>query len=236
MLFPDTFAHYNEPHIARAAVRVLEAAGYEVVIPAREVCCGRPMLSKGLLDQAKALVHQQLDVLAPYLEQGTPIVGLEPSCILSFRDEYPDLTDDPRAHTLAKQSFLIDEFLAMGLRTGAIDLPLHASAPQEFVLHGHCHQKALVGTSAAVQLLGAIPDATVRVIDSGCCGMAGSFGYEAEHYDISQRIGERVLFPAVRAAAPDAVVVAMGTSCREQIKHGTGRTARHLVNILAEHV
>ena len=236
VLFADTFARYNEPHIARAAVRVLEAAGYEVVIPAREVCCGRPMLSKGLLTPAKTLIAQQLDVLAPYLDRGTPIVGLEPSCILSFRDEYPDLTDDPRAHILAKHSFLIDEFLAMGLRTGAIDLPLRAAAPQEFVLHGHCHQKALVGTNAAVQLLGAIPAATVRVIDSGCCGMAGSFGYEAEHYDISQRIGERVLFPAVRAAAPEAVVVAMGTSCREQIAHGTGRTARHLVNILAEHV
>ncbi|HEU5012028.1 MAG TPA: FAD-linked oxidase C-terminal domain-containing protein [Roseiflexaceae bacterium] len=256
VLFPDTFADYNDPHIAQAAVRVLEAAGYEVLLPRRPVCCGRPMLSKGLLREAKALAQQQMEWLAPYAEAGMPIVGLEPSCILTFRDEYPDLLDDPRAAVLARQSFLIDEFLAGEVREGRATLPfelnhedtkarrnnsnnfvsscLGGEKKKQFLLHGHCHQKALVGSGAALELLRMIPGADVREVDSGCCGMAGSFGYEAEHYEISQKIGERALLPAVRALPPEAQVVAMGTSCRQQIADFSGRRAKHLVEVLAE--
>ncbi len=262
VLFPDTFTTYNDPAIGQAAVRVLEAAGYEVLLPRRPVCCGRPMISKGLLAEAKLLAMQQLEWLAPYAAAGLPIVGLEPSCILTFRDEYPDLLDDPRAAVLAKQSFLIDEFLMREIAAGraklrfaderrmtndesslydnndvALQNNLHSSSVlrrRSFLLHGHCHQKALVGTAHALALLRMIPSAQAREVDSGCCGMAGSFGYEAEHYAISQAIGERALFPAVRALAPAAEVVAMGTSCRQQIADGTGRRARHLVEVLAD--
>jgi Fe-S oxidoreductase len=265
-LFPDTFTDDNDPQIGRAAVRVLEAAGYEVLLPRRALCCGRPLISKGLLDQARALAQQQLEWLAPYAEAGLPIVGLEPSCLLTFRDEYPDLLDDPRATALARQTFLFDEFLAGEIRAGRAALPFHddrqPTTDQEsriedrgsriedqeptrnhgprtmdygqYLLHGHCHQKALVGTAAALELLRLIPGAEVREVDSGCCGMAGSFGYEAEHYMISQAIGERALLPAVRNVPPEAVVVAMGTSCRHQIADGTGRPALHLAEVLAE--
>ena len=256
VLFPDTFADYNEPHIAQAAVRVLEAAGYEVMLPRRPVCCGRPMLSKGLLREAKALAQQQMEWLAPYAEAGMPIIGLEPSCILTFRDEYSDLLDDPRAAVLARKSFLIDEFLTRELREGRATLPfcmnhedtkarrgennnlaslrLGGEKKKQFLLHGHCHQKALVGSGAALELLRMIPGADAREVDSGCCGMAGSFGYEAEHYEISRKIGERALLPAVRALPPEAEIVAMGTSCRQQIADFTGRRAKHLVEVLAE--
>jgi FAD/FMN-containing dehydrogenase/Fe-S oxidoreductase len=235
VLFPDTFADYNDPQIARAAVRVLEAAGYRVILPTRRVCCGRPMISKGLLTEARALLRAQLDALGPYAAAGMPIIGLEPSCILTFRDELPDLIDDPRAAQIARQSFLFDEFLAAEVRAGRARLPLRASqAAPSYLLHGHCHQKALVGSTAAIELLRMIPGAAVREVDSGCCGMAGSFGYEAEHYEISQAIGERALFPAVRSLAAGGEVVAMGTSCRQQIADGTGRRAYHLAEILAD--
>ncbi|HEU5098528.1 MAG TPA: FAD-linked oxidase C-terminal domain-containing protein, partial [Roseiflexaceae bacterium] len=258
VLFPDTFTTYNDPAIGRAAVRVLEAAGYEVLLPRQPVCCGRPMISKGLLAEAKALARQQLEWLAPYAEAGLPIVGLEPSCILTFRDEYTDLLDDPRAEALARQSFLIDEFLMRELseNRARLDFNRHKDTktqsseiknqtfessslrgknnPRSFLLHGHCHQKALVGTAHALALLRLIPGAEAREVDSGCCGMAGSFGYEAEHYAISQAIGERALFPAVRALDSTAEVVAMGTSCRQQIADGAGRRARHLVEVLAD--
>jgi len=284
VLFPDTFTDYNEPAIAQAAVRVLEAAGYEVILPRRRVCCGRPLISKGLLGEAQALAREQMEWLAPYAEAGLPIVGLEPSCILTFRDEYPDLIDDPRTAALAQHSFLFDEFLASEIRAGRAQLPFATESTEKvyknadmrstmanqlpdtqnklissvgreaiqkdnssvssvisvainartFLLHGHCHQKALVGTAHALELLRMIPGVAVREVDSGCCGMAGSFGYEAEHYDISLKIGERALLPAVRALPPEAEVVAMGTSCRHQIADGTGRRARHLAEVLAD--
>jgi FAD/FMN-containing dehydrogenase/Fe-S oxidoreductase len=251
VLFPDTFTNYNEPSIGRAAVRVLEAAGYEVILPRRRVCCGRPLISKGLLKQAQALAHQQLEWLAPYAEAGFPIVGLEPSCILTFRDELPDLVDDPRAAVLAERTFLFDEFLAQEVRANRTALRFQSRderrktedgetnpsssvpRPPSFLLHGHCHQKALVGTAHARYLLRMIPGAVTHEVDSGCCGMAGSFGYEAEHYDMSIKMGERALLPAVRALPADAQVVAMGTSCRHQIADGTGRRALHLAEALA---
>ena len=233
VLFPDTFCDYHDPHIGRAAVRVLEAAGYQVILPEQRVCCGRPMISKGLLPEVKQLAQRQLDALMPYVEAGLPIIGLEPSCILSFRDEYKDLLDDVRTQKLAASSFLIDEFLAREQRR----LPFAESAtPHPILLHGHCHQKAVIGTSAALQLLGRIPGAQVHEVDSGCCGMAGSFGYEAEHIEISQRMAERTLLPAIRALPAHAEIVAMGTSCRQQISDLSGRHAQHLVEVLAAHL
>jgi Fe-S oxidoreductase len=240
VLFPDTFADYNEPEIAQAAVKVLEAAGYHVILPTKRVCCGRPMISKGLLTEAKVLLHAQLDALGPYAAAGIPIIGLEPSCILTFRDELPDLIDDPRTKILAAHTFLFDEFLAKELRAGTATLSFRvadqrsSSRSAQYLLHGHCHQKALIGSGYALELLRRIPNAQVHEVDSGCCGMAGSFGYEAEHYAISQAIGERVLFPAVRSLDPQAQVVAMGTSCRQQISDSTGRRASHLAEILAD--
>lgn len=234
VLFPDTFVDYNEPQIGRAAVRLLEASGYSVVLPRRRVCCGRPMISKGLLGAAQATARRQLEALQFAIDAELPIIGLEPSCILTFRDEYPDLLDDPRAAALAKQSFLIDEFLHAQVMAGTITLPLRHGPARQFLLHGHCHQKALIGSGPALALLRMLPNAEAQEVDSGCCGMAGSFGYEAEHYHISQRIGERVLFPAVRALPDTVEIVAMGTSCRQQIAHGAGRRARHLVEVLAD--
>ena len=253
VLFPDTFADYNDPQIARAAVRVLEAAGYRVIIPEQQVCCGRPLISKGFLPEVKALALRQLDALYPYAAAGLPIIGLEPSCILTFRDEYPDLVDDPRAAVVAQQSFLFDEFLDKEIAAGRAHLQFNheehkgheghekqkysGSLPKkEFLFHGHCHQKALIGSQHALALLRRIPGAQVREVDSGCCGMAGSFGYEAEHYDISKKIGERALIPAVRALPANAEVVAMGTSCRHQIHDLAGREARHLAEVLADYV
>ena len=232
VLFNDTYMTYNYPDLGKAAVKVLEAAGFEVVL-AEKKCCGRPFISKGLIERAKENAAYNVDRLFRYAEQGIPIVGLEPSCILTFRDEYLDLVDDPRAETLAKGVFLIEEFLLGLHQQGKLDLPLR-SGIQSVLLHGHCHQKALVGSSPSLQVLRLLPGARVEEVDSGCCGMAGSFGYEKEHYEMSLAIGNRRLFPAVQAAAPACQIVAAGVSCRQQIAHGTGRRARHLVEVLAD--
>ena len=234
LLFADTFAEFNDPHIGRAAVAVLEAMGYAVELPRRRICCGRPQISRGLLADARRLGRQQLDELAPYAAAGISIVGLEPSCLLTFRDEYLDLLGDRRAPAVASASLLFDEFVARELASGAAALALRpAIAP--FLIHGHCHQKALAGMSATAALLGRIPEATVREVDSGCCGMAGSFGYETEHHAISLKMAERSLLPAVRAS-PEAIIVASGTSCRQQIADGSGRRAHHIAEILAMHL
>jgi FAD/FMN-containing dehydrogenase/Fe-S oxidoreductase len=232
VLFSDTYTTYNYPELGKAAVKVLEAAGCEVIL-AEKKCCGRPLISKGLLRQAKENAAYNVDRLSRYVEQSIPIVGLEPSCILTFRDEYPDLVDDPRAARLAKGTFLIEEFL-LGLHQGGqLDLPLRPRV-KSVLLHGHCHQKALTGSSPSLQVLRLLPETNVEEVDSGCCGMAGSFGYEKEHYELSLAIGNRRLFPAINAKGPDWDVVAAGVSCRQQIAHGTGRRAKHLVEILAE--
>jgi FAD/FMN-containing dehydrogenase/Fe-S oxidoreductase len=232
VLFSDTYTTYNYPELGKAAVKVLEAAGCEVIL-AEKKCCGRPLISKGLLRQAKENAAYNVDRLSRYVEQSIPIVGLEPSCILTFRDEYPDLLDDPRAARLAKGTFLIEEFL-LGLHQGGqLDLSLRPRV-KSVLLHGHCHQKALTGSSPSLQVLRLLPETNVEEVDSGCCGMAGSFGYEKEHYELSLAIGNRRLFPAINAKGPDWDVVAAGVSCRQQIAHGTGRRAKHLVEILAE--
>jgi Fe-S oxidoreductase len=232
VLFNDCYMTYNYPEIGKAAVKVLEAAGFEVIL-AEKKCCGRPMISKGLLQEAKNNAAENVDKLSGYVRKGIPIVGCEPSCILTFRDEYPDLLDDPRAGDLAKGSFMIEEFLVGLHGRGALNLPF-TNGSKSFLLHGHCHQKALIGSGPSLQVLRMLPGAKVEEVDSGCCGMAGSFGYEKEHYELSIAIGNRRLFPAVKAKGPEWEIVAAGVSCRQQIPHGTGRRARHLVEVLAE--
>ncbi len=226
VLFADTFMRFNYPEIGRAAVRVLEGLGFEVVVPP-VVCCGRPMISKGLLADAASSAKENLAILLPYAREGIPIVGCEPSCILTFRDEVPDLFPVADTRVVADNVFLIDEFLHA---RGRISWP---AAGRKVLLHGHCHQKAMVGTRSAASVLTSA-GFEVEVVDSGCCGMAGSFGFEREHYEISMAIGERRLLPAVRRMRADDDVVAMGVSCRQQISQGTGRRAKHLVELLAE--
>ncbi len=232
VLFHDTFNTYNDPHIAIAATEVLEAAGFEIILPGHN-CCGRPMLSKGLLDDAKALALDTIAKLHPYAAQGIPIVGLEPSCLLSFRDDYHYLLpNDARVKTVSDQAYLFEEFIAHLAEKNELGLTFKP-AQKEVLLHGHCHQKSLAGTETAKQVL-ALPGYTVTEVDSGCCGMAGSFGYEKEHVEISMAMGERALFPAVRATNADTIIAAAGTSCREQIYDGTTRLAKHPAEVLRD--
>jgi FAD/FMN-containing dehydrogenase/Fe-S oxidoreductase len=238
VLFQDTFMEYNVPQLGRDAVEVLERAGYRVRVPPR-TCCARPIISKGLLEQAREHAAFNVRMLAPFAEQGLPIVGVEPSCILTLREDYPALLPGAETERVAAAVQTIDEFLFRLTKEGRLPYPAAnggspGAAPREYVLHGHCHQKSLVGTGPTLGVLRGIPGARVREIPSGCCGMAGSFGYEKEHYALSMAIGEQRLFPAVRRAAPEAVIVADGISCRQQIAHGTQRSARHLVEVVAE--
>lgn len=231
ILFDDTYTNYQSPEIGLAAVRVMRAAGYETVLVPK-VCCGRPMISKGLLDQARERARRNVAVLAPHAERGLPIVGLEPSCLLTLRDEYLDLLPgDPRARLVAERAVLIEEFVADHSDDFA---PLFAKPRSSVALyvHGHCYQKALTGLGPLRAML-RLTGAEVREIEAGCCGMAGSFGYEAEHYALSMQIGEQRLFPAIRAAGPEAIIIASGVSCRAQIEAGTGRRALHPVEVLA---
>lgn len=233
VLFNDTFNTYNDPHIAIAAVELLEAGGYDIVLPGHK-CCGRPMISKGLVEQARAAARETVDKLAPLAEQGLPIIGLEPSCLLTLRDEYLSLLPgDERAQLVASRSLTLEEFLAQQATAGELQLQFRRDA-RRVLLHGHCHQKALVGTGPSKSALTLPPNYVVEEIDSGCCGMAGSFGYEAEHYEISLQMGERRLFPAARQAPEETLLVAPGTSCRHQIAHGTGRRAYHPAELLRD--
>ncbi len=232
ILFHDTWTNYNERAIGMAAVQVLEAAGYHVQLAEGRKCCGRPLMTGGQADQAKAWVDHNVALLAPAAHQGVAIVGIEPSCILTLRDEYVTLASDPaRAKILAQNAFTFEEFVTREAQAGRF-APQWRSEPGKALLHGHCHHKALVGnepTVAALKLAGY----SVETIPSGCCGMAGDFGYEVGHYEISRTIGEDRLFPAVRKAEPDATIVASGTSCRHQISHFTERQPVHLVEALA---
>jgi Fe-S oxidoreductase len=230
--FHDTFTNYTYPQIGRATVRLLEAAGYRVEIVARRACCGRPMLSKGLVEGARKLARQNVAALAPYVRKGIPVIGTEPSCILTLRDEYVDLLpNDADATAVAAHAFLLDEFLAKLDAEGDLGIAWKHTRGPEVLFHGHCHQKALAGTAATLALLRGT-GAEVVELDAGCCGMAGSFGFEAEHYALSMRIGEDRLFPAVRAEPADTLIAATGVSCRQQIEHGTGRRARHPVQLV----
>ncbi len=234
VFFHDTFVNYNYPRLGIAAVQVLEASGYEVIL-AQHRCCGRPFTSKGMLDQARSNAQFNVDKLYTYAEKGYPIVGLEPSCILTFRDEYPDMLAGPKVESVASSTFLFEEFLT---RKAPADggLPAFRRPDKKLLLHGHCHLKALLGNQPTVDLLRLLPDVEVEVVDSGCCGMAGSFGFEKEHYEISLAMGRRKLFPAVAVKDNGWQIVASGVSCRQQIEHGTGRLALHPVEVLAQNL
>ena len=237
VLFVDTFNRYFEADVARAAERVLAAAGYDVTFArahgnARPLCCGRTYLGAGLLDEARAEAERTIAALAPYAERGVPIVGLEPSCLLTLRDEFLALVPTDAARAVAAQALLFEEFVARELDAGRWSPPLRALGKRA-VVHGHCHQKAFGAMPAVVRALRAIPGLDATVIESSCCGMAGMFGYEAEHYDVSMRMAERDLLPAVRAADADALVVADGMSCKHQIAHGAGRRSLHVAEVYA---
>jgi Fe-S oxidoreductase len=223
VLFVDTFNRYFEPENARAALNVLRAAGYRVHAPG-PICCGRTFLSVGLAEEAKREARRFTATLKPYAERGVPIVGLEPSCLFSLRDELGVLL--PEGGALAGKAFLFEEFLAAN--PGRLKF---RETKRQVLLHGHCHQKAFDAMPAVEKVLRSVPGVTLGTVQTSCCGMAGSFGYEAEHYDVSLKMAELALLPAVRSAA-DALLVADGTSCRAQIAHGTGRTPMHVARFL----
>ena len=229
----DSFTTFTEPAIGRAAIELLELAGWTVRLESAG-CCGRSSISKGLLEQARGMAEAMVGRLASEAERGVPIVGCEPSCLLTLREEHLSLLpDDPRAQVVADQTRLVEELLVEAIDDGGLVLDAGtAVSGRAIVFHGHCHQKALAGTAATVALLERIPGAQVTELDAGCCGMAGSFGFEAEHYDLSMQIGESRLFPALREAAPGALVSATGVSCRQQIGHGVGQRAWHPVELV----
>ena len=231
-LFADTFTNYNHPEIGRAAVVVLERLGFHVVVP-DTVCCGRPMLSAGMLDQARKNAEKNVEALYPYAAQGAKIVGLEPSCTLAVSDDYRDLLGSATEADLVRSSTLsFDQFVDEALSNGSS--LTFATPPDEVRYFGHCHQKALTGTGSAMSVLRRVSGEGVGEIDAGCCGMAGSYGMTTDRYDLSMRIGEDRLFPGVRKSPSEAIIVSDGVSCRAQILDGTGREARHLAQVLAE--
>jgi FAD/FMN-containing dehydrogenase/Fe-S oxidoreductase len=238
VLLVDTFNRYFEPENARAAERVLSRAGYRAVSadPAgkRPLCCGRTFLAAGLVDEARREARRVLEALAPHVAAGTPIVGLEPSCLLTLRDEFPAILPGNATRVLAGCAQLLEEFVESERAAGRFELPLAQMEGRTALLHGHCHQKAFGTVDAALKALQLIPGLTVETFDSTCCGMAGSFGYEAEHHEMSLKIGELGVLPKMRTAATDMLLAANGTSCRHQIADAAGREARHLVRILDE--
>ena len=227
LLWPDTFNNYFLPSTAKAAVEVLEAAGYQVMLPRTNLCCGRPLYDFGMLDRAQALLLEILDALSPEIEAGIPLVGLEPSCVAVFRDELLNFfPHDERAQALARQTFLLSEFLENNSRNSPLP-----RFERKALLHGHCHHKSIQKMTAEESLLRRI-GIDCQSPAPGCCGMAGSFGFEHDKYDISMAIGELELLPAVRKAPSDWLIIADGFSCREQIAQGTGRHALHLAEVL----
>ena len=235
-LFCDEFTNYNDAHIGIKAVQLLTALGYDAVIPVHEES-GRTWLSKGLVRKAKIIANKNIELLSAVVSDKSPLIGIEPSAILTFRDEYPDLATDKNleaAENLAHHSFYIDEFIAKEIQAGNITKEVFTTNAKTIVLHGHCQQKAVGSLADSVTALSLPANYTVQTIPSGCCGMAGSFGYEKEHYDVSMKIGELVLFPSVRKNASSCTVAAPGTSCRHQIKDGTGEKALHPIEILLE--
>jgi Fe-S oxidoreductase len=239
LLFVDTFTNYMEPANAAAAQRVLEKLGYTVHLSCdqgngkRPLCCGRTFLAAGLVDEAKAEAKRTLDALLPYVERGVAIVGLEPSCLLTMRDEFLHYGYGEAAARLAGNAYLFEEFLVREYAAGRISPSFKPVPYKRALLHGHCHQKAFDAVKPVQQVLSWIPELSTELIESSCCGMAGSFGYEAEHVDASLQMAELALFPRVRASDDSTLLVADGTSCRHQIHDGLGRQALHVASVLA---
>ncbi|MBV8186785.1 MAG: 4Fe-4S dicluster domain-containing protein, partial [Alphaproteobacteria bacterium] len=238
VIFADTFSNNFEPDVLHAARRVLEAAGHRVAVAwpnlgAPALCCGRTYLATGQVERAKAEAARLLQALTPFLARGVPVVGLEPSCLFTLRDEFQVMGLGKQAAAAGDSALLFEEFLAREKRAGRLQLALRPLTEKNALLHGHCHQKAFGAMSAVQEVLSLVPELAVDVVDSSCCGMAGSFGYEAEHYATSMAMAELSLLPAVRQAPADAIVVADGTSCRHQIADGTNRHAIHVAEVLA---
>jgi len=242
VLFVDTLTHYFEPEIAEAAITVLEATGYEVIIagphpdsPERErpLCCGRSFLVQGLVDQARQEARRTLIALTPHLKAGRPIIGLEPSCLLMLRDEYLALGLGDDADALAKKAMLLEEFLAKESSAKRLNIDWQTADATPALVHGHCHQKAVGAMKAMRKVLKLIPELHFDNIEAGCCGMAGSFGLEAEHYPLAQQMAEQELLPALRAT-PNATVIANGFSCREQIRGSSEHSPTHLAVFLRD--
>jgi Fe-S oxidoreductase len=234
ILFGDTFNRYFEPQNLVAAARVLARAGYRlhpVKTSGRPLCCGRTFLSAGLVEEAREEARRTLDALAPFVARGARVVGLEPSCLYTFRDEFFSLLPKEEVRPLADASFLLEELLARDL-AGLTTLPFRHQDGRKAYLHGHCHQKSFDGMGAVEAVLRAVPGLDVEVVESSCCGMAGAFGYDPNTIDVSFAMGELSLFPALRKAAADDLVVADGTSCRHQIHDGVGRDAVHVARVL----
>jgi glycerol-3-phosphate dehydrogenase subunit C len=241
ILFVDTFCHHFDPEIAEAAVTVLSSSGYTVRIakpapddaePDRPLCCGRTYLTTGMVENARAEGKRVLTALRPEIEKGTPIVGLEPSCLLSLRDELYSLGLGAEVGDLGKQLYLFEEFLVREHQNRGLKLKLAALDLPKALVHGHCHQKAFGVMKATRKLLTLVPGLKFDIVESSCCGMAGSFGLEAEHYEASMAMAEISLLPAVRASAEDTPIIANGFSCRHQIAHGTGRSSMHIAVLL----
>jgi FAD/FMN-containing dehydrogenase/Fe-S oxidoreductase len=239
VLLVDTFERYFEPENARAAKTVLEAAGYRVHLPqpadARHpLCSGRTFLAVGLVEDARNEARRLLAALKPYILRGVPVIGLEPSCLLTLRDEFKSMLPGEETTALAESALLLEEFLAQQHQAGELPLKFRPLTARRALVHGHCHQKAFATMTAMQQTLALIPELEVEVIDSGCCGMAGAFGYEANHYDVSMKMAELSLLPTIRASSKDTLLIANGTSCRHQIRDGAKRESRHIACVLQE--
>ncbi len=239
VLLVDTFSRYFEPENAHAALAVLLAAGYAVGLPralegGRPLCCGRTFLASGLVDEARAEARRTIRALMPFVERGVPVVGLEPSCLLGLRDEFLSLHPDSSARALADNSFLFEEFVTREAEAGHFKPELKPLPQKKALLHGHCHQKAFDVMSDVERALKLVPGLEVETIESSCCGMAGSFGYEGAHYEVSMKMAEASLLPRVRKAGADELIVADGTSCRHQIRDGSGRSAIHVARVLQQ--
>jgi FAD/FMN-containing dehydrogenase/Fe-S oxidoreductase len=237
VLLIDTFNRYFEPENAHAALAVLQAAGYDVHLPqpvngGRPLCCGRTFLAAGLVEEARSEARRVVETLTPYVERGVPVVGLEPSCLLGLRDEFLSMLPGGESAELAMNAFLFEEFLAREQEAERLDLKLAPLPEKKALLHGHCHQKAFDAMPAVQKVLGLVPGLEVEAVESSCCGMAGAFGYEAAHYDVSMKMAELTLLPRVRKAAANELIVADGTSCRHQIRDGSGRSAIHVARVL----
>jgi Fe-S oxidoreductase len=233
-LFIDEFTNYNDTETGIAAVKLLTGLNYKIVTVKHEVSA-RTFLSKGLLRTAGKKIRKNIESLSLIISEEMPLIGIEPSAILGFRDEYPEFAGDGQklaSGKIAANCYMIDEFISKEFKAGKIDRSLFTEEHASILLHGHCQQKAIASTTPTIEMLSIPANYNVKEIPSGCCGMAGSFGYEKEHFDLSNKIGELILFPEVRKASDEHIISAPGTSCRHHIKDGTGKTVLHPAVVL----
>jgi glycerol-3-phosphate dehydrogenase subunit C len=237
VLLVDTFTTWFEPETARAALRVLERAGYRVHLPRttggqRPLCCGRTFLSAGLVEEARVEAQDMLHALRPWVERGVPVVGLEPSCLLTLRDEFPAMLPGESTSRLSAVALLFEEFVDREISAGRFALPVHELPQRRALLHGHCHQKAFGAMPSVTRALALVPGLEVQTVSGSCCGMAGMFGYQASYFDVSMAMAEESLLPAVRQTPLDTLLVADGFSCQHQILGGSGRKALHVACVI----